>query len=215
MWFLYLDESGDLGFDFVHKKPSNFFNVTVLLVKGVENNRALINGVKNTLKRKLNPRNKRRRIVAELKGQKTSIQIKEYFYKQVNTIPFELYGVTLSKRRSFDEIIMEKHRLYNYIARLALEQVPIDEARNQVDLIIDKSKNKLQIQEFNSSLINHLQGRIDPSLPLNIYHRTSDQEYGLQAADMFSWGIFRKHERADMEWSEVFKEKICCDMDYP
>ena len=24
MWYLYLDESGDLGFDFVNKKPSRF-----------------------------------------------------------------------------------------------------------------------------------------------------------------------------------------------
>ena len=42
MWYLYLDESGDLGFDFVTKRPSNFFTVTVLLGQGVENNRALI-----------------------------------------------------------------------------------------------------------------------------------------------------------------------------
>ncbi len=27
MWNLYLDESGDLGFDFVNKKPSKFFTI--------------------------------------------------------------------------------------------------------------------------------------------------------------------------------------------
>lgn len=43
MWYLYLDESGDLGFDFVRKKPSRFFTVTILLVEGMENNRTLIN----------------------------------------------------------------------------------------------------------------------------------------------------------------------------
>jgi hypothetical protein len=45
MLFLYLDESGDLGFDFVNKKPSKFFVVTILAVKGYEENRKLINGV--------------------------------------------------------------------------------------------------------------------------------------------------------------------------
>jgi len=55
MWYLYLDESGDLGFDFANKKSSNFFIITILLVKGMENNRALVNAVKKTIKRKLNP----------------------------------------------------------------------------------------------------------------------------------------------------------------
>ncbi len=56
MWYLYLDESGDLGFDFVHKRPSNFFTVTILVVKGMENNRALANAVKKTIRRKLDPK---------------------------------------------------------------------------------------------------------------------------------------------------------------
>jgi len=72
MWYLYLDESGDLGFDFANKKSSNFFTITILLVKGIENNRALVNAVKKTIKRKLNPKGNRRRIVEELKGQKTT-----------------------------------------------------------------------------------------------------------------------------------------------
>jgi hypothetical protein len=35
MIFLYLDESGDLGFDFVNKRPSKYFVVTVLAYKGM------------------------------------------------------------------------------------------------------------------------------------------------------------------------------------
>lgn len=130
MWYLYLDESGDLGFDFANKRPSNFFTVTILVVKGVENNRALIGAVKKTLQRKLNPKGKRKRIVTELKGEKTSIQIKKYFYKQLTEIPFEIYSVTLNKRQVSDGLAVEKHRLYNYIARLALEQVPMGGAES-------------------------------------------------------------------------------------
>jgi len=37
MWFLYLDESGDLGFDFVNRKPSKFFTITILAIKGIDN----------------------------------------------------------------------------------------------------------------------------------------------------------------------------------
>ncbi len=53
MLYLYLDESGDLGFDFFTKKPSRFFTVTILTVRGVENNRALLKAVRKTARRKL------------------------------------------------------------------------------------------------------------------------------------------------------------------
>jgi hypothetical protein len=53
MLYLYLDESGDLGFDFVNKKPSKFFVVTILALNGHEANRLLINGVKSLLFTKL------------------------------------------------------------------------------------------------------------------------------------------------------------------
>jgi len=36
MWYLYLDESGDLGFDFANKRSSIFFTITILLVKGIQ-----------------------------------------------------------------------------------------------------------------------------------------------------------------------------------
>ena len=41
MLYLFLDESGDLGFDFVQKKPSNYFVIAILTVKG-SNNRKLV-----------------------------------------------------------------------------------------------------------------------------------------------------------------------------
>jgi len=44
MWYLYLDESGDLGFDFINKKPSKFFTVTILAIRG-QNNKQLLKAV--------------------------------------------------------------------------------------------------------------------------------------------------------------------------
>jgi len=68
--YLYLDESGDLGFDFFAKRPSKFFTVTVLAVTGVENNRRLINAVKKTIRQK-QPKGRR-----EMKGAKDSGAVK-------------------------------------------------------------------------------------------------------------------------------------------
>lgn len=35
MLYLYLDESGDLGFNLIAKEAVNFFNVTILAIRGL------------------------------------------------------------------------------------------------------------------------------------------------------------------------------------
>lgn len=214
MWYLYLDESGDLGFDFVNKKPSKFFTITILVIKGNVENRLLFKAVKKTLRRRLNPRGKRKRIVAELKGTKTTLEIKKYFYEQVKSLNFNIYAIALNKRRLYEYLIKNKSRVYNFIARNVLDQISFKEAKIKVELIIDKSKSKPEIVEFNSYIRRQLEAELDPKIPLNIYHFSSIESGGLQAADMFSYGIFEKHERRRMDWLNIFKEKVMYDSVY-
>lgn len=209
MWYLYLDESGDLGFDFFGKRPSKFFTVAILAVKGKDNNRALIKAVKKTVKRKL-----RKGSPSELKGSHTSIEVKRYFYKLVQPIPFAVFALTLNKKRVYETLSRKKDRVYNFIARKVLDHIPFEKASIRVELIIDKSKGSREIGEFNDYIVRQLEGRIDPKVPLDIFHHTSHENLGLQAIDLFSWGIFRKYEQEDLEWYDVLKEKIRYDERY-
>jgi hypothetical protein len=208
MLYLYLDESGDLGFDFVNKKPSKFFVVTILVVKGHEANRRLIKGVKKTLRRKLNPKNKRKRIVSELKGTKTTVEVKEYFYQQVKDLDLAVYSIILNKRRVYPSLIKQKSRVYNFIARTVLDQIPYENAEQKVELTIDKSKSKPEIMEFNDYIYRQLESKIDPAVPFNIYHVDSKEHYALQAVDLFSYAIFEKHERRKDDWYRIINNKI-------
>lgn len=213
MWYLYLDESGDLGFDFVNKKPSKFFTVTILALSTRESNRKLIKASRKTLSRKLNPRRKRKRIVQELKGSSTTFEIKKYFYQQVKNIKFGLYSITLNKRRVYERLIKNKSRVYNFIARQVLDQIPFEKAnKTRIELIIDKCKAKPEIREFNEYIRKQLEARIEPNVPLDIYHWKSHEALGLQACDMFCWGIFQKYERQNCEWYDIFtRDKIRYD----
>ncbi len=214
MWFLYLDESGDLGFDLVNKKASKFFTITILAISGKQNNRALIKAATKTLKRKLNRRGKRKRIVQELKGTETTLEVKKYMYDQLKEIPFGIYSVTLNKRRVFEALTKEKGRVYNYIARQVLDRIPFENALQKVYFLIDRSKSKPEIKDFNHYIIDQLQGRLDPDISLHIEHLDSTADKGLQVADMFCWGIFRKYEKRDDEWYKIFKGKIRFDSLY-
>lgn len=207
MWNLYLDESGDLGFDFVNKKPSKFFTITILAVSSQTANRKIINSVKKTLARKINPKNKRKRLVQELKGTGTTFDVKKYFYNQIQDVKFGIYSVTLNKKRLYDKLARNKDRVYNYIARQVIDEIPFEKAnRTRVELIIDKSKGKPEIEDFNNYIKRQLESRIDPSVPFNIHHWKSHENGGLQACDLFCWGIFQKYERNKLEWYNVFAD---------
>lgn len=205
MLYLYLDESGDLGFDFFAKKPSKYFTVTVMLVQGMENRKKIAKAVRRTLHYKLAKQQ------SELKGSKQSIDVKRYFYRYAEAVPFELYALTLNKRRVYDYLSQKKDRVYNFIARKVLDVIPFTNASTRVSLVIDRSKSKKEIREFNDYLIRHLSGRIEPKIPLDIDHHLSHEDLTLQAVDLFSWGIFRKYEKDDREWFDVFKDQIKYD----
>ena len=197
MLYLYLDESGDLGFDFVNKKPSAFFTICVLAVKGRENDRALANIVRAVTRRKL--LHNSTKDTSELKGSRTPIEIKKFFYKKAYEVDFKLYAGTLNKKRAYAHLAKDKERIYNYIARLTLEGVDFKEAAVRVIITIDKSKARPEIQRFNNYILNQIKAYLDPLVPLEIFHALSDQTPILQATDMFAWGIFRKYEKGDCE----------------
>jgi len=212
MLYLYLDESGDLGFDFVNKKPSSFFTICVLAIKGWGNDRALANAVRAVLRRKLFLSSNKEG--PELKGSADSQELKRFFYKKVRHVDFKLYSVTLNKKRVCSYLALDKERIYNYIARLALERVNFRDAAVRVIMTVDKSKSRKGVSEFNSYIISQIKAFIDPLVALDILHVNSYESPGLQAADMFTWGLFRKYEREDLEWLNVFKARVCLDRLY-
>ena len=215
MWYLYLDESGDLGFDFVTKTPSKFFTVTILAVSSTDANRKLLKAAKVTLRRKLNPPRHHKRLVQELKATATTLEIKKYFYSKVKNIKFGIFSITLNKKRLFERLTENKSRVYNFIARQVLDAIPFEKNDGaRVHLVLDKSMAKTEVEEFNSYIRRQLEGRLSPSVPLDIFHWPSHENYGLQAADLFCWGIFQKYERNNRQWFEVFKEKVRFDSQY-
>ena len=84
-----MDESGDLGFDFVNAKPLKFFTITVLLVEGIKDNKNISKAVTITLRRKFSKKQK----AEELKGSKCPQNIKEYFFKYLTDVNFSIYSI--------------------------------------------------------------------------------------------------------------------------
>ncbi|MFH0925909.1 MAG: DUF3800 domain-containing protein [bacterium] len=213
MWYLYLDESGDLGFDFVNKKPSKFFTICVLATSNRESFIGIGNSVKKTIKRKVNI-NSKKNFCYEFKGSNTNIEVKRYFWELVKDYEFKIYTITLNKRRVYERLTKHKERIYNFIAREVMDRIPLEKADTRIQLVVDKSKAKPEIKEFNRYIFSQLEGRLDPKISLYIDHLSSKQDPVLQATDVFAWGIFRKYEKKDKKWFDYYKEKILFDEQY-
>jgi hypothetical protein len=214
MWHLYLDESGDLGFDFENKNPSRHLTVCILATSRDETVARIRTAVRRTLRNKVN---RGRKNETELKGTSTVIAVKRYFYRKISDCRFGIYAVTLNKIRVFDELRRDaeiKSRLYNYVARLVLDEIPFESADGPVELVVDRSKGKWEMAEFNRYVWQNLQGRLDPRIPLSIQHRDSCTDCGLSAVDLFCWGVFRKYERNDEDWYREFASKVLLDERY-
>jgi len=214
--FIFLDESGCLGFDFTKKKTSKRFVITILVLQNIEAVGKVRKAVRRTLKNKLNAKKGSKRIVNELKGTKTTLAVKEYFYRNMPKEGWGIYTVVLNKPRVNKELRTKqgKKKLYNFLARFILERVDLSGVGQTVNLIMDRSKNKEEIQDFNHYVANQLEGLLPLHIFLNITHESSQENTGLQAVDLFCWGVARKYERNDSKWYNTFKKNIRFETGY-
>ncbi len=212
MWWLYLDESGDLGFDFVNKKPSEFFTICILATSSSETNRRFRYAVKKTMKRKVN--HGRKNPLNEFHAHSTSFAAKEYACRLLREQRYGIYALTLNKRRVFEYLAQNKPRVYNYVARLVIDRIPFEAADKNVLLTVDRSKGSAQRREFNQYVTTQLEGRLDPKVRLDIVHEDSVRSHGLQLVDMFAWAVHRKYEKKDQTVIGLFREKLLYENKY-
>jgi hypothetical protein len=208
--FIYLDESGDLGFDFSRKKTTKKFVITLLVCNSDSVRKEFTKAVRRTLKNKLNQKKKNSRQITELKGINTTLEIKRYFFRNIKSNNWSIYALVLNKVRVETHLQTKvgKKKLYNFLARFLMEKLNLSNVQSNVELIVDRCKNKEEVRDFNQYLINQLEALLPLNTDLNIVHLTSHESTGLQAVDLFCWGIFRKYENNDMEWYKVYGDKV-------
>lgn len=206
---IYLDESGCLGFNLSKRGTSRYFTIAILICDSRNESIAFRKAVKRTLKNKINRGNKRRK-TEELKASQTSIEIKRYFMCNAPKNGWRVYGITINKQNAQPHLTSKvgKVKLYNYLSSVLLKKVQFNDDGSPVTLVLDKSKSKSEIEDFNRYFEHQIQGRLPLNTPLNIYHEDSQANAGLQAVDLFCWGIIRNKSRGDSEWLSEYEKFI-------
>jgi hypothetical protein len=215
--YLYLDESGDLGFDPDKRGSSKKFVITVLACYSDQARRNIRKAIQRTIKCKIN-KGKKKDHVQELKGSKTHFYIKKFFFEKIKGNDWAVFAIALNKSHVYDHLKTKsgKKKLYNFLSRFLIQQMTpiLHQIEQNVELFVDKSKNSEEIRDFNNYLSNQLEAHLPLNVRLFIFHKSSTESFELQAVDLFCWGIYRKYEHNDREWYDVYKDKIDFETEY-
>jgi hypothetical protein len=212
--YIFLDESGDLGFDFANKQPSTHFIITLLVFKDHKILPQLKNVIKHTFKHKLNVRSKQLKAICELKGTKTTFATKKYFYEQLTKVlracNWGLHTIVLNKKQLLAHftVIPPAHHLYNILSHRVLKQLDFSSVNGKIHLVADLYKASKERKIFNHFLQTNLKAQLPLSADLDIKHEMSNNNAGLQVVDLFCWGIFRKYTSNNCDWYNLFKSQI-------
>ena len=199
MKYIYIDESGDLG---SKKFSSRYFVLAGIMVSKPKK---LDNLIKNTYRKHKNIRD-----MNEIKGTTTPENVKKDILTRLNNINYQAFIIVFDKQNMYKiDYDYNTNSLYDILASQLAKTITINE---KTIIILDKTKNKNQIDDFNQVFNDKL---INPKkYPVEIKHVNSVNYKGLQVADLISWSTFQSVERNNNEFIEIVENKsvkIICE----
>lgn len=204
MSYIFLDESGDLGFD-PKKKNSKYFMVTILATLDKKPIEKVVKKIHASLKKKV-----KRLSGGILHCYKEKPATRKRLLKLLNTRDCVVLAIYLNKAKVYTKLREEKHVLYNYVTNILLDRIMtkklIDQKLGIVLIAAKRETNKFLNENFKDYLNNQIESK--HGLKIKIELKTPAQEKSLQAVDFASWAIFRKYERRDNSYYTLIKSRV-------
>lgn len=192
MDYLYIDESGDLG-----RKGSKYLVISGVLIK--QDNKPLDKIIKKVRKRFF----KEIKRSMELKATKSSRDLNKHIITELNETDAEVFSAILKKENSYKlNFGNDKKMLYDLVASEIAKQIKV---QNHLEIIIDISKKKSEIQSFNNLFKSYLINK--NNFKIKIRHSHSHNYRGLQVADCIAWSYFQKFENNNDEYVKLLNLK--------
>ena len=199
MKYVFLDESGELGFK---DSSSKYFIIALLSCDEGE-----IYDLRRIMKKvRAKIIKKKMKKYPELKGNNSTDKIREEVLKRFAKTQAEIFVIILEKSKVYEYLKNKKDKLYNYLSNLILNECSLEDSH--ICLVVDKSKTNRSLREdFDNYIRNNLSQK-NNNCNLIIKHENSQIEGCLQVLDFISWSIFRNYEHKDSSFMNLIKDKI-------
>jgi len=202
---VFLDESGDLGFNLDTSATSRMFIITAV---ACADSRSLDKAVRKTFA--TFTKAEVRHHHGSLHAFKETPETRRRLLTLMAGLDVNVIAVSLEKRLVFTELASDPHRLYAMMVNALMNRLlanRVIRANDPVRLVASQRETqRLLNQRFVTSVMDY--GRDQLGLTLEVDVRPAPAERGLQAADMASWTIFRKLEHGDATYAALLGGRL-------
>lgn len=199
MKYIFLDESGELGFK---ERSSKYFVITLLSCDEGElyELRRIMRKVREKIIKK------KMKKYPELKGNNSTDKIREDVLNRFCKTKSEVFVIVLEKSKVYEYLKNKKDKLYNYISTLILNECSLE--NSHVSLVVDKSKTNRSLREDFDNYVRRNITQKNENCKLLIRHENSQKDGCLQVLDFVSWAVYRNYEHKDPRFMDLIKDKI-------
>ncbi len=205
MAYIFMDESGDLGFDFSKKKTSKFFIISFLFVDGEMEKKRVGKIVKkvfsNFSKKEVKFHHN------ALHAYKETPTIRTQILGSLSKMPVSIMSICLNKKNVYTSLQDEMHLLYNYVTNILLDRIckkkilPLDK---KIHLIASQREtNKFLNKNFKGYLEKQAKNKHSINIEVEIMPFFNNK--CLQVVDFVSWSLFRYREYGDNFYRNLIK----------
>ena len=200
--YVYLDESGDLGF---RQGGTKYFTIAFAVM---ENPLPFIRCVKRVKVKYCIPRH------VELKGNTTRELIKEDLLSRFAKLDIEVHAITVRKANVDNKLRKETNILYNYMVGLSLVERILEESANtrvviNVDRRIISITSGFNFNKYIRYKIWYEKERCD--IDLAIHHLDSHEAYAIQGIDVICNSIFKKYNSNNYKLFNIMQSRMKSD----
>ena len=202
MMYIYLDESGDLGFG---QGGTKYFTIAFVVM---ENPVPFRRCVKRVKVKYYIPRD------VELKGNTTRALIKKDLLSRFAKLDIEVHAITVKKTNVEPKLRKDTNILYNYIVGLSLVERILEKPKDakvviNVDRRIIAITSGFKFNEYLRYKIWYEKERRDIDLKIN--HLDSHEAYAIQGIDVICNSIFRKYNSNNYNLFNLIQDKVKSD----
>ena len=204
MPYIFLDESGDLGFDFKKRKTTKYFVITFLFTDKKRPIEKIIRSLHAGLRKKYRMRD------GVLHACREEPVTCTRFCRQIIGKDCKVMTIYLNKKRVYTKLQNEKAVLYNYVINILLDRITTKRLIDKDKKIMFIASRRETSKFLNLNFVNYLKNQSlnNHKLDIDIKIKTPFEEKGLQAVDFISWAIFRKYEYGDESYYNIIREII-------
>lgn len=202
--YIFLDESGDLGFN-PKKQNSKYFVVTFLFAQDKKPLEKIAKKIHRNLRKKV-----KRLSGGILHSVKENPITRKRLLKLLAQEDCLIMAIYLNKSKVYSKLQDEKHVLYNYVINILLDRImtkKLLDINKEITMVASKREtNKFLNANFKLYLQKQIANKHKLLIKIDI--KMPSEEKSLQVVDFASWAIFRKYEKGDNLYYHLIKKMI-------